>query len=284
VLLIKVVFAPIIIGLVALVSRKWGPVAAGLVAGLPLTSGPVSIFIALENGNTFAVRAAKAALMGVGGIGGFCAAYGTAVACSSRQTLGSTASIAEALFSGSIAFFAVAFTLHSVPLSFPALACGVSVLLFLTTLLLVWLMARVGGPNIAKAAGTSQLFRWELSRAFLATIVILTLTASARALGAALTGLLSPLPVLIAVVTANAHRAKGAPAVMSVLLGATLGSFGFVAFFVTVALTVVQAGISAGYLLAIASTLLVQSLSLCALHLISGASDTLCVGGSNAST
>src|SRR5437016_7099204 len=57
-LLAKVVLTPLFIAAVTLAGRRWGPAVGGWLAGLPLTSGPVSVFLALEQGPGFAVRAA----------------------------------------------------------------------------------------------------------------------------------------------------------------------------------------------------------------------------------
>jgi len=43
--------------------------------GLPLTSAPVSVFIALERGPAFAARSAIGTLLGTVAMSGFCAVY-----------------------------------------------------------------------------------------------------------------------------------------------------------------------------------------------------------------
>ena len=58
-LLAKVVLTPLFIAAVTLAGRRWGPAVGGWLAGLPLTSGPVSVFLALEQGPGFAARASS---------------------------------------------------------------------------------------------------------------------------------------------------------------------------------------------------------------------------------
>jgi hypothetical protein len=48
-----------------LAARRWGETIAGWVVGLPLTSGPTSVFFALEQGPAFAAEAAVATLLGL---------------------------------------------------------------------------------------------------------------------------------------------------------------------------------------------------------------------------
>src|SRR5437660_10480738 len=76
VLLAKVVLTPLLIAAATLAGRRWGPAVGGWLAGLPLTSGPVSVFLALEHGPGFAARAAVGTLAGLVGVACFCVVYG----------------------------------------------------------------------------------------------------------------------------------------------------------------------------------------------------------------
>ena len=64
-LLLKLILTPLLLGGVTLAGRKFGPTVSGWLVGLPLTSGPVSFFLALEQGTKFAARAARAGLLAV---------------------------------------------------------------------------------------------------------------------------------------------------------------------------------------------------------------------------
>ena len=44
-LLFKLLLTPVIIGLVSLAGRRWGPAVSGWLVGLPLTSAPVVLFM-----------------------------------------------------------------------------------------------------------------------------------------------------------------------------------------------------------------------------------------------
>ncbi len=46
-LLLKLTLAPLLVAAATLVARKWGPRVGGLLLGLPLTTGPIFLFLAL---------------------------------------------------------------------------------------------------------------------------------------------------------------------------------------------------------------------------------------------
>ena len=74
-LLLKLALSPTLILVASLAARRWGVLVAGWIAGFPLTSGPVSIFLAVEQSPSFARLAAEATLVGVVAMTGFCFAY-----------------------------------------------------------------------------------------------------------------------------------------------------------------------------------------------------------------
>src|SRR5215467_6802389 len=74
-LVLKLILTPILIGLASLVSRRWGPTVSGWLIGLPLTSAPVVLFLALELGTTFASRVAQGVILGVLSQAVFCLTY-----------------------------------------------------------------------------------------------------------------------------------------------------------------------------------------------------------------
>src|SRR5512142_2316329 len=74
-LLLKLLLTPIIIAAATLVARRWGERIGGLLIGLPLTSAPVSIFFAVEQGQKFASSAAKSAILGLIPVAVFCTGY-----------------------------------------------------------------------------------------------------------------------------------------------------------------------------------------------------------------
>src|SRR5450755_984842 len=74
-LLLKLILTPLLVGGITLLGRKLGPAISGWLVGLPLTSGPIALFLALEQGNVFAARAAQGTFIGVISVAVFCVTY-----------------------------------------------------------------------------------------------------------------------------------------------------------------------------------------------------------------
>jgi hypothetical protein len=230
---LKVALAPVLILLATLAGRRWGHAVGGWLAGLPLTSAPVSFILALERGPEFASRAALGTLFGLVGLAVFCLAYG--VAAPRHGWPGCVAAGVAAFLAATIAFREVAWPL---PLAF-ALTCAV----------LAGVGAAMGGGDARRPA--PRLPAGDLLlRMGLAALLVLTLTTAAARLGPALAGSLSPLPVFGALLAAFAHRDQGAAAAVRLLRGMVLGSFGFATFMLVVGGLLVPLGVAATYALA----------------------------------
>src|SRR5438132_8692826 len=63
-LLLKLIVTPLLIGAASLAGRRWGETLSGWFIGLPLTSGPVCWFLALEQGTGFAAGTIAYAVCG----------------------------------------------------------------------------------------------------------------------------------------------------------------------------------------------------------------------------
>src|SRR4051812_18583887 len=93
-LILKLTLAPLLVAGATLAAQKWGPRVGGLLLGLPLTTGPVFLFLAIEHGPHFAAGVAVGILLGLIGLAA------VAYAAASRGT-GWVASLASA----TVAFF-----------------------------------------------------------------------------------------------------------------------------------------------------------------------------------
>jgi hypothetical protein len=233
---IKLILTPLTITGIALAGRRWGPAVGGWIAGLPLTSGPVSLYLALEQGRTFAADAAVSSLAGGAAVGGFCLAY--AAAASRRGWMASTAC-------GLSVFFSAAALFRILPLSL--LPTFVAVTLLLTV---VFFLLPVPGRGFDDTAGPW----WDLPfRAVVATGIVFLLTEGAQALGPRWSGLLAPFPLFANVTVAFAHRNHGAEAGILALRGIVLALFAFAVFFLAVGGLLPRFG--TGWTYAIAATL-----------------------------
>ena len=63
-----------------------GPSIGGWFTGLSLTSGPVSVFLAIERGPDFARGPAEATVLGLAGVAAFCFTYHRAMSTLSAPT------------------------------------------------------------------------------------------------------------------------------------------------------------------------------------------------------
>lgn len=228
-----------------LLARRFGPSVAGWLVGFPFTSGPVSLFLTLEQGTAFAASAAVGSTASVVGQAGFALAY-----VASRR-LGWLA----ATFVGTLAFASVGLVLSA--LDPPALVLG----LLAASVLVVALQVMPAGQSAAGAVASPP--RWDLaSRAIVATVLVVTLTSLAPLVGPLVSGLASGFPVYATVLTVFAHRASGPEAAANVMRGLVAGLFGFASFFVVVWLALESLGPALGFVLAVLSVIAVQGVSL----------------------
>lgn len=244
-LVVKLVLTPLLIGGATLAGRRWGPGVSGWLAGLPLSSGPVSVFLALEQGPAFAARAAGGTLLGLLSMATFCLVYAR---LARRLRWRPSAGM------GLGAFVACTLLLREVALPvLPAFAL-VSGLLGAIAVAMPTSLAPI-------PTGTSP--RWDLPlRMAAATGVVLGLTSLAPVLGPALSGLLSPIPVFALVLGAFAHHTQGPGAAARLLRGVVIGSFAFATFFLIVGTLLTRLSIGASYLLAGLGALAVNAAAL----------------------
>jgi hypothetical protein len=220
---LKILLTPLFMAALTSIARSRGSRVAGIVVGLPLTSGPVSVFLAVENGAAFSARAAVGAHTGVVGIHSFCAAYAV---CARR------ASWVWALLGGTVACVGTVALLQRVTFSLSA-AIGLAVL---TTCFFTAVLKSLNPPERSRVHTTTAEAavapRWDLPvRVAVATLLVVTLTVGARRLGPGWSGALSSLPILTAVLAAFVQHHAGRTAAIAMLQAAIIGTLGSVAFF-----------------------------------------------------
>src|SRR5262249_5113315 len=179
-------------------------------AGFPLTSAPVSVFLAIEQGPAFAAGAAVGTLLGLAAMGFSCLVYGRAA----RLTgwIGSTAATLVAFVVGLAILSRISFSLA-------AALWGAGPVLPAT------------GPGPARVRPPA----WDVPLPMIvATSVVLILTPAASRLGPTLSGLFSPIPVFLLVLSVFAQRSEGSDASIRVMMGGIVGSFAFALFFLIV--------------------------------------------------
>ena len=244
-LTLKLIMTPLLIAFVTLVGRRWGPGISGWLMGFPLTSGPVSIFLALQYGRAFAARAAIGTLGGIASVCVFCLVYSLV----SRKAGWPVSTLAAMM-----AFFAAIFLWNTASLGLiPTIIIDVLVV----GLILLAL------PRRQVAQGTGVTPRWDIpARMLVATAFVVGLTAFAANLGAQLSGLLSPFPIFTTVIAIFTHHQQGADTASQLLRGVVVGTFSFLCFFLVVAVRLPVVPMFFTYLAATAGSIGVNSLAL----------------------
>jgi hypothetical protein len=239
-LLLKLTITPSAIALATLAARRFGPAVGGWLIGLPLTCGPVALFLALEHGPGFAARVSEGFVAGVTAQAAFVLGY-VAVAIRGGSWTG-------ALLAGSVSFAAAGVVLEGLAPALPVLlACAVGAL--------------VVGLRLVPARPVVPLpqSRWELPlRMGFATCLVLAITGFAATLGPGASGTLTTYPVISTLLAVFVHRTVGPQGAVAVYRGLLAGLFALMAFATTLVLAVTRLPLAVAFLLALAFTLSAQ--------------------------
>lgn len=229
----KLLLTPLLIAGTTWISRRWGPAIGGCVTALPLSGGPITFFIALEQGPDFGLAAAGSSLLGMAAVVVFCSAY----SCSARRF-----SWVPALTFSLGAYFLTIEILSLLAVSLAVAALAVLIMLTLAT--------RINGNC---QAGILKMVApwWDMpARMAAATGLLFLLTALASVLGPRLSGLLAVFPVFTCVMTVFTHKQYGTVAIRQFLRGILLGCYASVAFFLVINLAMLRFSLPVVYLLA----------------------------------
>ncbi len=249
ILIIKILIAPLLIGLTTLASRKYGHTISGLLVGLPLTSGPIAFILALQHGITFAITSSKGILLGIIAVGVFSLTYAW-TAKLFHWTI--------CLLTSWGAFFIVTFFLNRV--NFNLYTSFLFVVVSLSATLFSFPEYKDDQIQITPPM-------WDIPlRMIVATIFIIGLTNCSKILGAQLSGLLAPLPVYGTIFAGSTHFLYGANATTKLLKGIVIGSFSFASFFLIVGQFISTIGIGWTFLFATLTTLVLQGIYILLFH------------------
>jgi hypothetical protein len=245
-LVLKIVLTPLLIGGATLAARRWGPVIGGLFIALPLTSGPILFFMAIDQGPAFAQLAVAGTTIGLAAIAAYCVAYARA----DRRT-GPAASLAAA----SVAYVVTGILLHAV------IGAPFWLIVAITVLAIAGATRAIPFSGIAHASLPHPA--WDLpARMVVATVLVVAITALAPVLGPGWSGIVATFPVYLSVMAVFTHRHAGAPAADDVLRGILAGLYGTVAFYVVVAVGLGLAGVGATFVVAVVTALAFEAATL----------------------
>ena len=225
--LLRLALTPALIAVATLVSRRWGPAVGGAVVGLPLTSAPVSLFLALDHGPAFAATAAVATLLGL---------LSQAAVCLTFAWVGRRAGWPLSAAAGVAAFAAsTRGPESSAPDRRARVRRGVGG------------VACRGLAHARRAAGASRLFPAAVGPAGAHGSRGGDRRRADRRGGTAgprWTGLLSPFPVFALVLGSFTHRAEGPAAAAALLRGIVVGSLSHATMFALIAVLLGPSGLA----------------------------------------
>jgi hypothetical protein len=246
VLAAKILLAPTFVVGASLAARRWGARIGGLVGGLPVVAGPILLVFALSHGRAFAADAAAGTLLGIVSLLAFIVVYSRVAG---RVRWGAS------LFLGWGAFFAMTGALSTVTIGVdPAL--GVVLAGVALTLLA---LPRVSGARLS----TASLPSWDLPlRGLSALALVLALTALAGQLGARLSGLLAPFPVIASVLAVFTHAQHGEDDLLRIMRGFVIGLVAYALFCFALAVSLDSLGVAASFLIATVAALATQGVAL----------------------
>jgi len=233
------------VGSVTMATRRWGPRIGGWLTALPIIAGPTLCFYALEQGYSFAARAAQATLVGLVAVAAHSVTY--AWGCRRWSWLAS-------LFIAWLAFGAVTLLFYFVQ---------PNLLFSLLLALASFIAAKRALPPRGDVAGVrGHAVRDLLLRMAAALGLVFLLTSTADRLGPTMSGFLTPFPIATAIIAAFTQIEHGPKAVATYFHGfvPALNSFAFFCFVFASMINVI--GLPLAVISALAVQLLIQTFNL----------------------
>jgi hypothetical protein len=236
--LLKIAVPPMLVALMSLAARRWGPTFGGLIMGLPWMTGPVLFFLGLDKGADFAVAACAGIELGVLCICAFMLAY---------AAMSLLAPWPFCLAAATAAFAATGLLVRAQAIPLLTAAGAAEAGLVVTYLLL---------PRPRSTAVTAALPWWDIPARMATTLALVALIMStADRLGPQLSGIVSTYPVILIVIGSFTHHQWGVDAAWRVLRGLTVSLTNFVAFFLVAGLSMPAVGLVPAFALAAATAL-----------------------------
>lgn len=232
-LILKLTVTPLLVAGASLAARRWGPSIGGILIGFPVMTGPISVFLALEQGLEFAAEASIGILLALIAIGCFSLTY---AAASCRWS-----------WPGSLAAASAVFLVLSLPLSEVSIGVPAAGLLACATLVggLLLLGQRAPVVRLTRVPWWDLWLRMAASGALVALI-----TLAAASLGPRLSGIAGTYPVISTVVVSFTHHQWGREAAVAILRGMMLSLISFASTFMVVGLLLTELGLAVTYALA----------------------------------
>ena len=221
---VRLALAPGFVAAITLIGRRAGPAVAGFLAGLPVVAAPILGLIVAEHGNRF----------------GAVSALGAAIGTVPTMLF----ALGFARFAPRLSPLACLGAAYAVYLSAAALALAVPVG-WVFAIALPWIgwaaILRLF-PHYEAQPSAAPALPWDLPLRILASLIlVLLVTAIARALGPEVAGIVTPFPIITATLALFSHRQGGAGTAAILLRALVRGLASFLVFFWSAALLLPRA-------------------------------------------
>ena len=244
-LALKLVLVPLILAVLSLVAKRFGPGVAGWLGGFPVVAGPILLLISFERGPDFAAQAAAAGIAGLAGSASFSVTY--AWMCRRNGWFVS-------MMSGIAGWTAAILLVVQLPLTTAWVSLAVA--------LVALIAAPAFFPHIDATWDAVRLPRSEIAARMVAGAALtLAVTGLSAAIGPAWSGLFMLFPSIGLVLAVFSQRTSG-PAFSAMLLkGIILGYYSLAAFCLAIAILLPQQGVAVSFAVGVAAALAVGALT-----------------------
>lgn len=240
-LLFKLLVMPLIVVAISYAQKRWSDGVAGIISGLPLVMGPISVFLAIEQGLPFAREATAASAVGAAGLFSYVAVYVVLARKCAWYVCWPLGMAACGLVFYALSFFTLTPVEYILCGALAALAGAVFVI-----------------RKPCKTVAACAVPNWDIPlRALAVMVLVVLITVFAPVLGPKYSGVLSQLPMLWGVMFVFTHTRGGYDALASYARGAAIGYFGFISFCIIVAFAPINA-LFPLYLLAFLTSIIVN--------------------------
>ncbi len=196
------------------ISRKWGNEIGGIIASLPWIAGPILIFITLEQGIPFAKDTLKGVMLGMISWIAFCFAY---------MKAGERYSPYTTILLSYLAYMVAGFVL-TFPFDYLNIHGWFGIVMALVTLA-VWSFPAINTKNLNQ---TSRTLKYDIAlRMISASGFVALITYYASRMGPTWSGILTPFPIMTAVLAFFTHLSQGIDGTKLILRGMLAGIIGF---------------------------------------------------------
>lgn len=212
---IKLIMMPFVIGGVTLASKKWGNLVGGMIASLPWIAGPIMLFFTIEQGVDFAVSSIKGVMIGLIGVLAFTFAY--------------IYSAIQFKWYISLLLAYLAFLTTTLLLNTVQSYMGLNVW-FIITVILSLIGIKIF-PKLKMQGSLNQSLKYDIYlRMIIITFFVALITYLAKILGPTWSGILTPFPIITAILASFTHYTQGAYGTSIILRGMLTGFIGFASF------------------------------------------------------